>query len=93
MFPESQYPVTDLKLQPGNLLVLYSDGLTEAGIERGKDFGESRLESLVVEHHDRPLAEIQQHVLSAVHRWAGVELEDDLTLLLVRATASQKEAL
>ena len=92
LFPDCKLVVGEVILQPGNLIVLYSDGLTEAGIDRGSEFGESQLEALVAAHADRPLAEIQQRVLAAVRQWAGDELEDDLTLLLVRATGPHKEA-
>ncbi len=92
MFLDTGFQPETLVLQPGDLLVLYSDGVTEAGIDREEGFGEARLEALVEAHRDRPLPEIQQRVLAAVRRWAGEELEDDLTLLLVRAIKAGKEA-
>jgi sigma-B regulation protein RsbU (phosphoserine phosphatase) len=92
MFDEMEYAVGELALQPGDLLALYSDGVTEAGIDRGNDFGEARLESVLAAHRHRPLAEIQRQVVEAVHDWAGRELEDDMTLLLVRATEAPREA-
>lgn len=93
LFLESQFQVGERVLQPGTVIALYSDGLTEAGIDHDREFGEARLAALVTEHVLKPLAEIQHHVLTSVHQWAGAEFEDDLTLLLVRATGSQKEAL
>ena len=93
LFPECEFHVGEVSLQPGNTIVLYSDGLTEAGIDQGREFGESQLVSVITGHAGKPLAEIQQHVLTAVHEWAGEEFEDDLTLLLVRATEPPKEAL
>jgi len=92
LFPDSQFHLGELVLEPGTMMVLYSDGLTEAGIDRDREFGESQLAALVTAHAGKPLAEIQQQVLASVHEWAGQDLEDDLTLLLVRATAPQKEA-
>jgi len=93
LFLESEFRVSERVLQPGSVMALYSDGLTEAGIDHDREFGESRLTALLTEHVLKPLAEIQHHVLTSVHQWAGQELEDDLTLLLVRATGFQKEAL
>jgi serine phosphatase RsbU (regulator of sigma subunit) len=75
------------------MIVLYSDGITEAGQGSGKEFGEVRLEAAVTQRLERPLDEIRQHVLKAVRDWSGDEVEDDMTLLLVRAVRSQKEAL
>jgi serine phosphatase RsbU (regulator of sigma subunit) len=77
--------------QPGDLMAVYSDGITEAGTGRGEQFGEARLEALVTRHAEKPLEEIQQQVLSEVRKWSGEEPEDDVTLLLVRAKECGKE--
>ncbi|MFB3921110.1 MAG: PP2C family protein-serine/threonine phosphatase [Terriglobia bacterium] len=92
LFLESEFQVGERTLKPGSVMALYSDGLSEAGIDRGREYGETRLAAIVTEHACKPLAEIQHHVLDSVHQWAGQELEDDLTLLLVRATVPRKEA-
>jgi sigma-B regulation protein RsbU (phosphoserine phosphatase) len=81
-----------LRLEPGDLLVLYSDGVTDAGVDRGEPFGESRLEALVAGHREEDLARIQQEVLAAVRAWSQGEAEDDMTLLLVRAREIGGEA-
>jgi sigma-B regulation protein RsbU (phosphoserine phosphatase) len=91
IFYDMEYPLGELALQPGDLIALYSDGVTEAGIDRGDGFGETRLESIVAASRQLPLAEIQRQVVTAVHAWAGQELEDDMTLLLVRAIEARKE--
>ncbi len=92
IFPETDFEVGRLDLQPGDMIVLYSDGITEAGQGSGKEFGAARLEATVKQHLERPLDEIRQHVLKAVRDWSGDEVEDDMTLLIVRAARSQKEA-
>jgi len=92
IFPDTEYQMGRLVMQPGDMIVLYSDGITEAGLGSGKEFGDARLEAAVQRHLERPLDEIRQHVLKAIRDWAGTEVEDDMTLLLVRATRSQKEA-
>jgi serine phosphatase RsbU (regulator of sigma subunit) len=73
------------------MLVLYSDGITEAGAHRGEEFGEDRLEAVVAAHAGRPPAEILQQILASVRQWSGQEPEDDMTLLLVQATEFAKE--
>ncbi len=78
-------------LELGDMLVLYSDGITEAPAPHGELFGESRLESLIQAHAEKPLAEIKQQVLAAVHNWSGKEPEDDVTLLLVRVNGTGRE--
>ena len=93
LLPDSDFCAGTTVLEPGDLVVLYSDGITEAGVREAEAFGESRLEELVKAHRQEPLAEIQREVLTAVRRWSGNEPEDDMTLLLVRATDGAGEAL
>ncbi len=91
MFLSSEFQVGKVVLQRGDMIVLYSDGITEATDEQGEQFGEARLEGVVEAHGEKSLAEIQQQVVMAVRNWSGKELEDDMTLLLVRATEFAKE--
>jgi phosphoserine phosphatase RsbU/P len=91
--PNSEFQAGTIALEPGDLVVLYSDGITEAGVLEAEPFGESRLEALIAAHRHKPLGEIQREVLAAVRGWSGREPEDDVTLLLVRATAAAQEAL
>lgn len=91
LFPDSAFRAGTVTLDSGDLVVLYSDGITEAGIGGAEAFGESRLESLIARHRHRPLADIQQAVLDAVHKWSGREPEDDMTLLLIRASDKAQE--
>lgn len=85
IMPSWKYEIGDVTLSPGDLLVLYSDGITEAGLSDGEEFGEKRLISLVTSLRNRPLPEIQSSVLKAVRAWSGKEPEDDMTLVIVRA--------
>jgi sigma-B regulation protein RsbU (phosphoserine phosphatase) len=87
-----EFPEGAATLEAGDLLVLYSDGITEAGAAKGNDFGEARLSSVVMAHRNKTLGEIQEQVLHAVRKHSGEEQEDDRTLLLVRATRSVAEA-
>ena len=92
IFPETDFEVGRLVLQSGDMIVLYSDGITEAGQGSGREFGEPRLEAAVKQHFEQPLDEIRQHVLKTIRDWSGAEVEDDMTLLFVRVARSQKEA-
>jgi len=90
LLPHSRFQSGTVSLQPDDLVVLYSDGITEAGVLEAEPFGESQLEALIVTHRERPLDEIQREILRAVRKWSGGEPEDDMTLLLVRATGNGK---
>jgi sigma-B regulation protein RsbU (phosphoserine phosphatase) len=90
MFETSEFQTGEILLQPRDLLVLYSDGLTEA-TKGNEEFGEKRLQSEIEKGTEKPLVDIQAGVLEAVRKWAGDEFEDDLTLLMVRAIEAKEE--
>ena len=90
MFPTSEFQTGEIVLQPGDLLVLYSDGLTEATYG-GEEFGDRRLRSEIERRSEQTLVDIQSGILEAVRKWAGDELEDDMTLLMVRAIEAKEE--
>lgn len=84
ILPEYKFETGEVILQPGDLLVLYSDGITEAGAREGKEFGEARLHALIAANRGKPLGELQESILKAVRAWTGEEVEDDITLVLAR---------
>jgi sigma-B regulation protein RsbU (phosphoserine phosphatase) len=70
---------------PGDTLVLYTDGITEAPNEDGKEFAGARLADTVRMLHGRSAAAVNDGILEAVGRFAGSESQrDDLTLVTVR---------
>lgn len=91
MFSCAEFQTGEVTLQPGDLLVLYSDGITEATSRSGEEFGEKRLQTQIENGGGKPLAEVQATILEAVRNWAGDEPEDDMTLLMVRATVETRE--
>src|SRR5882724_4896220 len=96
LVPEAEYTAACLKLEPGDTLVLFSDGVTEAMDPEDEMFGMKRLEDVLADKHDVPLEHLQKCVLESVENFVrGARQADDLTLLLVRyqATAKAKDAL
>ena len=85
MFPSAEFQTGEVMLRSGDVLVLYSDGITEATSSGGEEFGETRLQAEIEKHAGKPLSEIQAAILEAVRRWAGDEPDDDMTLLMIRA--------
>ena len=86
-FPQVTFEASVIALLPGDLLVFFTDGVTEPENEYGEQFGDGRLIDLVQRHAERTSAEIIQAVSHAVRQWTGSpELQDDLTLLIARRT-------
>jgi sigma-B regulation protein RsbU (phosphoserine phosphatase) len=84
LFEEISIDEAEIELQPGDLVVAFSDGVTEPENEFG-EFGEVRLIELLRENSQLPLARISDEITQAVNDWiGGAEQPDDLTLLLAR---------
>src|SRR3989449_5392528 len=89
LVPEAEYTAVCLKLEPGDTLVLFSDGVTEAGDPDEQMFGTPRLNQLLTGQLECPLEHIQKCVLEGVENFArGAHQADDLTLLIVRYRAA-----
>jgi len=89
LVPEAQYTAVCLKLEPGDTLVLFSDGVTEAVDPDEQMFGIPRLKELLTGQLECPLEQLQKCVLEAVENFArGAHQADDLTLLIVRYRAA-----
>jgi len=93
-FPDAAYLRGFAQLGPGDLLVLYTDGITECHHHRtGEEFGLVRLQTLIRRHAALPAAEITQAVFHAVASYAGSSNPvDDQTLVVVRRPAAPAEA-
>ena len=91
MFEMAPYACDTLVMQPGDTLVLYSDGVTEAHNVAGEEFGEARLVQ-VLERYTRGSADIVlEQIINAVTEFAhGAEQYDDVTALVVKYTGPPK---
>ncbi|MGB5398881.1 MAG: SpoIIE family protein phosphatase [Thermoanaerobaculia bacterium] len=88
LFGESSYESGSLVLEPGDLLCLYSDGLTECESPSDEEFGLPRLVDLLRASSDRSLPEVVRAVDAAVTDFAqGLSQGDDQTLVLLRRSA------
>jgi phosphoserine phosphatase RsbU/P len=89
LVPEAEYVTASMKLEAGDTLVLFSDGVTEAMDPKEEFFGMPRLIQLLTGHNETPLDTLQKVVLEAVENFSrGASQADDLTLLLVRYRAA-----
>ena len=84
-FPFARYDESRVKLDRGDLLVFFTDGITEPENEYGEMFGEERLTEMFVKNAERPEQEIIVAVMEAVRQWSNSpERQDDMTLLVAR---------
>ena len=90
LLPGATYENGSLLLGPGDLLLAYTDGITEATDLRGNEWGEDSLEHALLASgtgHDRPARTIIDEVLAKVSSFtAGAAQGDDMTLLVLRAS-------
>jgi sigma-B regulation protein RsbU (phosphoserine phosphatase) len=78
------YDEGSVQLHSGDIVIAYSDGVTEPENEFG-DFGEERLLEVVSRNRHLPLAAISDLVMQALRSWIGTqEQPDDITLVLAR---------
>lgn len=88
LFPAREYELQTRRLQAGNIICCYSDGVTEAANPEEEEFGEERLVGAVQGACDEAVRSISKAVLDGVETFsAGVGQADDLTLMLLRYRA------
>jgi phosphoserine phosphatase RsbU/P len=74
-----------IPLAPGDLYVLYTDGVTEATNDAGEWFGDRRLAALIEDHGALPFDQLRERMLREVDVFAGAQAQhDDMTWVLVR---------
>jgi phosphoserine phosphatase RsbU/P len=82
---EAEYITARVKLEPGDTLILFSDGVTEAMDPGDELYGVPRLREVLTGQSDCALDKLQKSILESVENFAkGAHQADDLTLLIVR---------
>ncbi len=82
---EAEYEQASIALGPGDRLILYTDGLTEARDAADEEFGEARLLEAAVAHRACSAPSIQARLTAAVAAFTGGALQDDATLMVLAA--------
>jgi sigma-B regulation protein RsbU (phosphoserine phosphatase) len=86
LFPSSSYEEGEVQLVPGDLLVAFTDGITEPENIYGEEFGEARVLEVTRRALHAPPATLVEEIYRSVNEWTGSpELQDDMTLVLARA--------
>ena len=88
MFDQATYDTNRVTIEPGDLLVLYTDGITEAENPQGEAFDDAGLEGVVARTWTSDPQQIGRALLTDVERFAGdARLADDLTALVLKRGA------
>lgn len=92
LFGAATYSDDHTRLEPGDVLVVYSDGVTEALNTAGEEYGDDRLAEVTMAHRTAPLDEFMQHIITSVQKFAtGASQSDDVTVLVVRYLGTPAE--
>ncbi len=87
LFRQWECSVGECRLEPDDLLALYTDGVTEAFDDAGEEFGEQRLVDALRRHRHRPPDSLLASLVDEVHSFSPHEQHDDLTLIVARRRA------
>jgi serine phosphatase RsbU (regulator of sigma subunit) len=90
LFDDWRCGVAEVELAPGDTLVLYTDGVTEAANSSGEEFGESRLVDTLQARYHLPPAALLRAIVEAVQQFSPGEQQDDITLVVARCTSGPR---
>lgn len=83
VFPQWKYEDSLLHLDPGDRLILFTDGITEASLPDGEEFGEERLIESAKSSEGQSTREMKTTLLADVKRFCDSQLRDDATLVVI----------
>jgi len=84
-FPDARYSAGVQRIEPGDTLVIYTDGITEATDSKEEEFGVQRLAELVTARRRRRPQQIVDEIFEAVHDFADrAEAQDDQTVMVIQ---------
>jgi phosphoserine phosphatase RsbU/P len=84
LFEQWESSICEVEIAVGDLLVIYTDGITEANNAALEEFGEERLLETICAHRTEPVSSILEAILTAAQEFSGGEMRDDLTLVVAR---------
>lgn len=87
LFANWECHVEETELKPGDTLLLYTDGVTEATGPAGDEFGESRLIETLCAHHSLHAQPLLDSIVKSVQQFSHQDQADDITLVVARCTA------
>jgi sigma-B regulation protein RsbU (phosphoserine phosphatase) len=85
LFEVARFQAGSVELQPGSVLAIFTDGVTEAFNAANEEFGEERLIDIIRQNRQRDPETIYEAVLDEVRQWqANLKQHDDITLLIAK---------
>ena len=79
---EASYPTVERRMNPGDAVVMFTDGVYEISGADNEEYGEQRLLKAFLQHHDFPLPDLFPAILNEAHLFAGEEsFDDDICLV------------
>lgn len=88
IFPNITLEEKEIKLDDGDIVVFYTDGITEAPNSEEEMFGVERITELITKYQDQPAGEIAERIKSSVVEFEGSGRQfDDLTLIILKKTS------
>jgi serine phosphatase RsbU (regulator of sigma subunit) len=88
LFKEWDCSMREQELSPGDVLALYTDGITEASNERGEEFGERCLIESLRQHRELSCQALLTAIVDEVRRFSSHEQHDDITAIVARFRAT-----
>ncbi len=93
VFPEVRLADNEVQLAPGDAIILYTDGITEAQNEWGELFGDERLCEVAAAHLGSSASQLLEGVVTAVTQFTGATPQaDDLTLVVIKRTLDDRNS-
>jgi serine phosphatase RsbU (regulator of sigma subunit)/biotin operon repressor len=93
LFSDWECAAGETRLLPGDALVLYTDGVTEACNQHGEEFGEERLTQVLCRHRHLCAEALLAAVVDEVQRFSAQEQQDDITLIVARCRETDQQLL
>ncbi|MGC2182103.1 MAG: PP2C family protein-serine/threonine phosphatase [Terriglobales bacterium] len=91
VFPDWKYENSTVELDPGDLFMAFTDGITEAMDRDGEEFGEERLIQVARNTGGKSVDDLKGQLLGSVQKFCDFRMRDDATLILIAASRVSPE--
>jgi serine phosphatase RsbU (regulator of sigma subunit) len=89
LFSEWDCSMQEQELFPGDVLAIYTDGVTEASNDQGEEFGERLLIEALRQHRELPCQALLAAIVDGVRRFGSQEQQDDITAIVAKFKAGE----